>query len=380
LEAIVVREFSYGAANKGLLSPLSSLAWKISKVVNDFQSGGGFMVDDNKFPHLAALHEKYARHDLRAMWQRDRAAAPELEAHIWRWAEIWPILQETLRTVRLPEDTDQRVIGLNPPGISSRAVYCSYQMINPGEKIPSHRHTPAQMRFIVKGSGAYTTSQGEAMSMEPGDLLVQPNWTWHGTTDPGNEPVFWVDIQDRNLVNYLGAFRRDLWPNDDVEPTVHPENYYAKTTGLIRPATSTDNAAILPPIHYKWRDMVKVLDEVTETAELSPYDGRLFEYRHPSTGGYTLPTLSAQLQLLPPQAKTKEHRHTGMTMYLVVQGEGATMVNGETLEWHEHDCFMLPPWQWHAHNNLANNDRAILLTVSDRPALEALGLYYEEGR
>lgn len=338
------------------------------------------MTADNKFHHLAALHEQYERLSLRGLWQRDSRSAPVPESRIWRWSDMQPILEKTLREVRLPEDTDQRVIGLDVPGLSTGAVFVSYQMINPGERIPSHRHTPAQMRFVVKGSGAYTTSQGEAMAMEPGDLLVQPNWTWHGTTDPGNEPVFWLDIQDRNLVNYLGAFRRDLWANDDVEPTVHPENYYAKTTGLIRPATSTDKTAILPPIHYKWRDMVKVLDEVAETAELSPYDGRLFEYRHPSTGGHTLPTLSAQLQLLPPQAITKEHRHTGMAMYLVVQGEGATTVNGKTLAWREHDCFMLPPWQWHAHKNLANNERAILFTVSDRPALEALGLFYEERR
>ena len=335
---------------------------------------------DKKFPHLASLHEKYARLGLRGLWQRDSRSAPELTPRIWRWSDMKPILEETLRDVRLPEDTDQRVIGLDVPGLSTGSVFVSYQMINPGEKIPSHRHTPAQMRFIIKGSGAYTTSQGEAMFMEPGDLLVQPNWTWHGTTDPGSEPVFWIDIQDRNLVNYLGAFRRDLWPNDDVEPTVHPENYYAQQTGLIRPAHSSGAADVLPPIHYKWRDMIKALDEIAESAALSPYDGRMFGYRHPSTGGHTLPTLSAQLQLLPPGAKTKEHRHTGMAMYLVVKGEGATTVNGKTIEWREHDCFLLPPWQWHAHQNAAQNDRAILFTVSDRPALEALGLYFEEGR
>ncbi len=335
---------------------------------------------NNAAEHLKTLHEKYERLNLRGLWQRDTRSAPELKPRIWRWADMRPILEETLRDVRLPQDTDQRVIGLDVPGLSTGAVFVSYQMINPGEKIPSHRHTPAQMRFIVKGSGAYTTSEGESMFMEPGDLLVQPNWTWHGTTNTGKEPVFWVDIQDRNLVNYLGAFRRDLWPNDDVEPTVHPENYYARTTGLIRPSHASRESDVLPPIHYRWRDMVKVLDEMTETAELSPYDGKMFEYRHPSTGGHTLPTLSAQLQLLAPGAKTREHRHTGMTMYLVVQGNGATIVNGNAIEWREHDCFLLPPWQWHAHRNVSNSDRAILFTVSDRPALEALGLYYEEGR
>ena len=335
---------------------------------------------DEKFPHLTALHEKYERLNLRGLWQRDSRTAPELKPRIWRWSEMQPILEETLRTVRLPEDTDQRVIGLNVPGLSTGAVFISYQMINPGEKIPSHRHTPAQMRFIVKGTGAYTTSEGEPMFMEPGDLLVQPNWTWHGTTHPGKEPVFWVDIQDRNLVNYLGAFRRDLWPNDDVEPSVHGANYFAAATGLLRPTATSREAKVLPPTHYKWRDTIKAVDALSGNEAANPYDGKLFEYTHPSNGGHTLPTLSAQLQLLPPSAQTQEHRHTGMTMYLAVQGEGATIVNGKAIQWREHDCFMLPPWQWHAHRNASNKDQAILFTVGDRPALEALGLYYEEGK
>ena len=338
------------------------------------------MANDDKFPHLTALHERYERLNLRGLWQRDSRIAPELKPRIWRWSEMQPILEETLRTVRLPEDTDQRVIGLDVPGLSTGAVFISYQMINPGEKIPSHRHTPAQMRFIIKGAGAYTTSEGEPMFMEPGDLLVQPNWTWHGTTHPGKEPVFWVDIQDRNLVNYLGAFRRDLWPNDEVEPAVHGKNYYATATGLLRPTATSHEAKVLPPTHYKWRDAIKAVEALSENEAANPYDGKLFEYTHPSNGGHTLPTLSAQLQLLPPSAQTKEHRHTGMTMYLVAQGEGATIVNGNAIEWRQHDCFMLPPWQWHAHRNASKKDQAILFTVGDRPTLEALGLYYEEGR
>lgn len=338
------------------------------------------MANDDKQAHLAALHEKYDRLNLRGLWQRDVRSPPELRPRIWRWSEMQPILEQTLRDVRLPEDTDQRVIGLDVPGLSTGAVFISYQMINPGEKIPSHRHTPAQMRFIVKGSGAYTTSQGEAMFMEPNDLLVQPNWTWHGTTNPGNEPVFWIDIQDRNLVNYLGAFRRDLWPNDEVEPTVHGENHYATITGALRPMASSNKSDILPPVHFKWRDALKSLQALSANQASDPYDGKPFAYTHPANGGPTLPTLSAKLQLLPPSAQTQEHRHTGMTMYLVLQGEGATTVNGTTIEWRQHDCFMLPPWQWHGHRNPAKNDQAILFTVSDRPALEALGLYYEECR
>jgi gentisate 1,2-dioxygenase len=330
--------------------------------------------------HLDALHEKYSRLDLRGMWQRDGASPAQLQPRLWSWQEVAPILEESLKTVRLPQDTDQRVIGLNAPGLSSRAVYVSYQLLNPGEKVPSHRHTPAQMRFIIQGSGAYTTSEGEPMFMESGDLLVQPNWTWHGTTNISEGPVFWLDVQDRNLVNYLGAFRRDLWPNDEVEPAVHPENYYASAAGWLRATRSSRAPAILPPTHYKWSDTLKALDNLRDTAEADAYDGNLFEYTNPTTAGHTLPTLSAQIQLLQPSAKTLEHRHTGMTIYFVIKGQGATTVNGTTLEWRERDCFMLPSLQWHAHRNSSINERALLFTASDRPALEALGLYYEEGR
>jgi gentisate 1,2-dioxygenase len=40
----------------------------------------------------------------------------------------------------------------------------------------------------------------------------------------------------------------------------------------------------------------------------------------------------------------------------------------------------VPPLQWHGHENRSSSERAILFTVSDRPALEALSLYREEGR
>ena len=332
------------------------------------------------YDHLTTLHEKYSRHDLRGMWQRDGGAAPQLESRLWSWKEIGPILEESLKTVRLPEDTDQRVIGLNAPGSTNRAIWLAYQLLNTGEQVASHRHTPAQMRFIVQGTGAYTTAEGERMFMEPGDLLVQPNWTWHGTANIGEGPVLWLDIQDRNLVNYLGAFMRDLWPGDAVQPTTRAEDYHSKFLGSFRPTEVLGFSAVQPPFRYTWSDTLKALDNLAETAEANPYDGILFDYANPVTGRSTTPTMRAQIQLLKPSVKTSEHRHTGMTMYHVVKGQGATRVNGTVLEWRERDCFFVPPLQWHGHENRSRTERAILFTVSDRPALEALGLYREEGR
>ena len=100
-------------------------------------------------------------------------------------------------------------------------------------------------------------------------------------------------------------------------------------------------------------------------------------FPHPLTGGPTSPTLAFEVQLLPPGFETRAHRHNSTTRYHVVRGAGATMVEGERLEWSEKDCFIVPPWCWHQHENLASED-AILFSVTDRPIMQALDFYREE--
>src|SRR5215211_2602167 len=43
-----------------------------------------------------------------------------------------------------------------------------------GEVAPTHRHTPAAVRFMLRGHGAYTTVAGERCNMSPGDLVLTP--------------------------------------------------------------------------------------------------------------------------------------------------------------------------------------------------------------
>src|SRR6266702_2293732 len=65
------------------------------------------------------------------------------------------------------------------------------------------------------------------------------------------------------------------------------------------------------------------------------------------------------------------------TWYHVVRGEGVTVVESSRLEWTEKDCFIVPPWSWHEHQTLGNTD-AILLSIDDRPIMQALEFYREE--
>jgi len=67
--------------------------------------------------------------------------------------------------------------------------------------------------------------------------------------------------------------------------------------------------------------------------EGDPANGLLLTYTHPLTGGPTLPTFACELQLLTPKLQTKSHRHMSTTVYQVFKGEGATVVDGQRLEW-----------------------------------------------
>jgi gentisate 1,2-dioxygenase len=58
------------------------------------------------------------------------------------------------------------------------------------------------LRFVVSGGGTYTTSNAEAMVMEPGDLLIQPNWAWHDHVNDSQEPIVMTGL-DREEGEYL---------------------------------------------------------------------------------------------------------------------------------------------------------------------------------
>lgn len=58
------------------------------------------------------------------------------------------------------------------------------------------------------------------MVTEPGDLLTQPNWTWHDHNNFSNEPMIWLDGLDAKLVQYLDANFHENWAEDATQPLI----------------------------------------------------------------------------------------------------------------------------------------------------------------
>jgi gentisate 1,2-dioxygenase len=261
-----------------------------------------------------------------------------------------------------------------------------YQVVMPGESAPAHRHTASAMRLIIIGDGsAYTTTNGEQMFMEPGDLLVQPSFGWHDHSNPGTEPVIWMDMLDNVLVQTLDVEFRTDWPNGEQQPVTHSEGFHSKLYGAVRPARLIDaklaSPQDSPPVTYKFRDAVAALEMMAAEEEVDPHDGVLLEYANPVTGGHTLPTMSARIQMLRPGEATQPHRHTGVVRYHVISGEGVSTLDRDDpkeLGWEDHDAFKIPSWRWHSHRNLSRTEPALLFSISDAPVAEAFGFYREE--
>src|SRR5205085_1246715 len=73
----------------------------------------------------------------------------------------------------------------------------------------------------------------------------------------------------------------------------------------------------------------------------------------------------------------KAHRHSCTTIYHAFRGDGVTEIEGERFEWKQGDLFVVPPWNWHKHQNTSSGE-SILFAMTDRPAMEALDIYREE--
>jgi quercetin dioxygenase-like cupin family protein len=82
------------------------------------------------------------------------------------------------------------------PGITLRSVYLENAMmtffdLQPGARIPAHKHEHEQISYVVKGTLKMTVG-GETKLMREGDIAVVPANVEHAA-EVGDEPTFALD-------------------------------------------------------------------------------------------------------------------------------------------------------------------------------------------
>jgi gentisate 1,2-dioxygenase len=333
---------------------------------------------------VALLDRDMAAKNLSGYWRLGMEGLPPdpmtaVEPCLWKWRDVRESLARAGEVVSL-ENSERRVVRLVNPGLDPRHAFAthtlqiSFQYVKPGENARAHRHTPAALRFVIEGNGAFTTVNGQQCVMEPGDLILTPKLTWHDHSNDSKQPMIWLDGLDFPLITALHQVMQERYPERRQPIEKSSKEVMDKLGSSIR-----HGLPLTDFFHYKWRETEVALRALKDSPTAkNRFDGYLLEYRNPLTGGPTMTTIQCAVQLLSPGDETETHRHTSTVIYHAFRGSGVTQIGDRQFEWEQGDSFIVPLWHDHRHSNRSSSDDAILFSMSDAPVLRALELYREE--
>lgn len=294
----------------------------------------------------------------------------------WSYDAIRPLLLRAGECISAAEAV-RRVLILENPGAPGAAsitdtLYAGLQLILPGELAPAHRHTQSAFRFILEGQGASTTVGGERFDMEPGDLILTPNFEWHEHCHAGKEPVVWLDGLDIPLVRSLSAGFAESAPEPHQQVLTLSGTNAAQWGSGLRPISTESVLRRVARFAYPSRDWQNALGAIASSGRPPGNDGYALEFVNPVDGSSVLPTMSAFCQLVPKDYATPSLRRTDARVFSVVRGSGRVRVGDSVFSPALRDIFVVPSWTSYS---IHADEELVLFSYSDRAAQERLGLW-----
>ena len=333
------------------------------------------------------LHELEEKH-MDALWnivKKSPSTPTRVSAYDpchWKWEDLRAFLYRAGELVEPGPDAERRVVSMINPSLgtvhsAAHTLSANIQMVLPEESAPSHRHHIAGIRFVIEGESVISIVDGEPVTMRPGDLVLTPNWHWHGHLSQSDKPIIWMDSLDGALVRGLRQQVQEPYPDGLQSPTKPSGlSYSLFGAGHLRPVGVKHLLPSSPLYTYPWDETEKVLMRLADH-EGDPFDDIAFDYTNPTTGGHVLPTMGCRIQMIRSGVHTKAHRHTYCCVHHVFRGSGTTIVDGIKIDWKQGDFFVTPPNCWHEHLN-DSSENAIVFSTNDSPVVEALGLYRDQ--
>jgi gentisate 1,2-dioxygenase len=310
------------------------------------------IIDFDSAPDLETLHDMLEHVKMKNGWAKPTPSLyPEpkqsfVPAH-WRYADARPALHAAGRLVGTDRAERRNLIMANPiPGndyATVRTLVGAYQMVRGGEVARSHRHTPNAMRIVLEGTPTtYTVVDGKKIPMLPGDVLLTPNWCYHGHDNQSDQESYWIDFLDVPLVQHLGPMFFETHPDllessDDADP--QPQS----------------------PMRFPFAEYKATL---LASEECAPGVKCL------ELGPPYITTFDRVAIHLSPRTQWECPRSTINQIFVVVEGSGISTVAGCRFEWERGDMFAVPSWYEQSHTAGAET---VLLRVSDAPLMRMLG-------
>ena len=271
----------------------------------------------------------------------------DYEAKKWNWRDGKKLLNAAVKSIN-PKIAERRNIRMANNETDKRSslnsIHASYQMVAPQEFARAHRHTVNAGRFILESSGAFTTLDGKKVYMEPNDIILTPNWVWHGLGNDSNDSsASWIDFLDDPLVANLKTIFFETRDED-----------YEKM--------ETETNSIF---HFTWVEMDKQLEK--STPDIKKKYGKRIKLETPS-----VPTMDIYLERLWPTMTEKVIKSTANHIFICAKGTGKTTIKKNTYFWERGDVIAVPSWSEFKHDC---HEQSTLVEITDQPLIEMLGWY-----
>lgn len=320
--------------------------------------------------------------DLQPLWTQGQALqpfqpTPRTKAWLWKWDTLIGLAARAGKLITLDRGGDRRVLSMANPGLNglpfiTPTLWGAVQYLNAHESAPGHRHTAGAVRFVLQGEGTWTTVNGDAITMTPGDLILTPSWHWHDHTNQSDKPMVWFDGLDLPLIYALEAGFFELYPVEELQP-IKGHNLSEKLFGGgAAPLSSEERDTPAPLLVYRYSDMDERLAALLELRDEIMVG---LEFLNPITGDTAIPTFSNEMYRIVPGARTRPVRKVGNSVFVVFRGRGYSVINGRRFDWGQGDVFVAPSWSAVEHEAQSVSD---LFTISDKPVMEKLGIFRTE--
>lgn len=340
-------------------------------------------ISDTSKASRQAYYQRISALDMAPLWEvlgalvPPRPASPAAPA-MWHYGDLRAHVMEAGRLISA-EEAERRVLILENPALRGRScitqsLYAGLQLILPGEVAPAHRHTAGALRMVLDGEGAYTAVEGERRTMQRGDFIITPSWTWHDHGNEGNEPVVWLDGLDIPLVQFFDAGFAERSSTATQRPTRSEGESLARYGMNMLPVDFQQRASDPTRLFvYPYQQTEAALSGIAQGTP-DPHLGHKLRYVNPATGASPMATIGAFAQLLPAGFETQPYRSTDGTVAVCLEGGGEVHIGDRDWRFEQNDIFVVPSWQ---ACQVRAAKRTVLFSFSDRPVQQALGLWRE---
>ncbi len=262
----------------------------------------------------------------------------------WSYGQAAAVLDAAGARVSTELAERRNIILANPiPGnryATARTLVTAYQMVKAGETARSHRHTANALRLVLDAKpNMFTVVAGRRIPMEPGAVLLTPNWHWHGHSNESAANAYWLDFLDVPLVHFLG-----------------PMFFEHHADGIERDAPVDATS----PMRFAWE---RIRERLAAEPEAAP--GR----REIELGNPALATMSLHVSRIERGKVFRNGPTTANAIFAVMAGEGACDVDERDFVWNRGDVIAVPSG---CAMTCRASTESYLLRVSDAPLFRSL--------